>query len=497
MLLLALTSLGVGLRLINISQPFVDWWSWRQADVAMIAENFYRHGFNPCYPQINWAGQAPGYVGTEFPLVPFIAALLYVPFGVQDWVGRCVSVFFFAASVPLLYLLVKKVFNRRSAFFAVVVYCLTPLGIFAGRSFMPDTASLSFSLAAVYLFIEWLERERGFRLFLALTLATSLAILIKLPAIIIGLPLLYLAWKEYGPRFVLRRELWAFAILSLLFSLAWYAHAYLISVRYFPYHFFGEGGIKIEGLRWYLAILRQAATFSLTPVAFALMLVGVILPSPTKYGRVFHWWLIAIALFVLIAGEGNRHQWYRLPLVPVAAAFAGLACDFIWRRVARLTSSPLAPLSICSLLIAALAYCSYVYTQPFYEPMSLSDWQAGVELSRIAPPEVLVIVPDDGNPTAIYYSRRKGWHLFEPAESREAIEEIEGLRKEGAGYLIFTENKFWWLEYYSELRKYLDAHYRRVRETDSYIIFDLTASPLSTTVTDQGQSKRRLDQAPI
>ena len=56
--LVVLLSLGVSFRLIKISQPFIDAWSWRQSDVAMIAENFYHHGFRLFYPQINWAGNA-------------------------------------------------------------------------------------------------------------------------------------------------------------------------------------------------------------------------------------------------------------------------------------------------------------------------------------------------------------------------------------------------------------------------------------------------------
>jgi hypothetical protein len=47
---------GVAIRLIGITQPFVDAWSWRQADVAMIADNFYRNGFSILYPQVNWGG---------------------------------------------------------------------------------------------------------------------------------------------------------------------------------------------------------------------------------------------------------------------------------------------------------------------------------------------------------------------------------------------------------------------------------------------------------
>lgn len=53
LLLCAILAGGLGIRLIAIAQPYVDAWSWRQADVAMIAENFYRRGFALFYPQIN------------------------------------------------------------------------------------------------------------------------------------------------------------------------------------------------------------------------------------------------------------------------------------------------------------------------------------------------------------------------------------------------------------------------------------------------------------
>jgi len=102
-LIATVTFMGVALRLVEIQQPFVDAWSWRQADVAMIAENFYQHGFNIFYPQINWTGPAPGYVGTEFPVVAFIAALLYLIFGVQEWIGRSFQCFFCGLRAVLLF----------------------------------------------------------------------------------------------------------------------------------------------------------------------------------------------------------------------------------------------------------------------------------------------------------------------------------------------------------------------------------------------------------
>ena len=69
--------LAIALRFVAITQPFIDSWSWRESDVAAIARNFFENGFRFAYPQIDWAGDAAGYVGTEFPLLPFAVALFY------------------------------------------------------------------------------------------------------------------------------------------------------------------------------------------------------------------------------------------------------------------------------------------------------------------------------------------------------------------------------------------------------------------------------------
>ena len=469
---------GLGIRLIKISQPFVDAWSWRQADVAMIAENFYRHGFSLFYPQINWAGRAPGYVGTEFQLVSFLAAVLYGVFGVQEWIGRSVSVLFFALSVPFFYFLVDKVSNARSALWAAGIYILTPLSIFASRSFMPDMASLSLSIVALYLFGTWLERAPNAKLFIAMSLATSLAILVKLPAILIGVPLLAMAWEKHGARGLCRRELVAFAALSLSGPLAWYTHAALISLAYPPYHFFGGGGIKIEDAGWYVEILRRTVTSSLTPIVSVAMLLGLFLPARTPYGWLFHWWLLALIVFVVLAGNGNyRHDWYQLPVVPVAAALAGRACDQAFRHVAERTGARLAFIG-AGVFVAGLAYVSYVCIAPHYEAKRLAWWQAGCELNRITPPDTLVLIADDGDPTALYYSKRPGWHFLQyfgsnPVDSHQAIRELERLRGEGASYLAFTRNTFWWLVRYGAFYAHLEGRYRRVSATDAYMIFDI------------------------
>lgn len=481
-LLAVLIALGILIRIIKIDQPFIDAWSWRQSDVAMIAENFYRNGYNIFYPQINWAGTDPGYIGSEFQLLPIIASFLYIFWGVQDWVGRSLSVLSFAFSMPFFYLLVKKTFNERGALIATIIYLFIPLGIFASRSFMHDMASLSFSLASLFLFSELLEDPNNKKLFISATVTTSLAILVKLPSIIIGLPLLYMAWVKYGAKLFIKRNLWVFAILTLSLPLVWYLHAYLINTLFSPYHFTGEGGIKIMDYGWYKSIFYKTMTSSLTPIVFIGMLIGLFLRSDGKFIRLFHWWLLSIILFVIIVGLGNRHEWYRLHLVPVAAAFSGLTFDFGIEKLSKLSRSKILVFTATIIVFLIYIYLAYTYVKPYYRSWATPAFKAGIEINRIAPNGALVIIANGGDPTGIYYSKRKGWHFPQariisgeifPVTGQQAIREIETRRKEGADYLIFSKYTRWWLDYYKDFQKHLDSQYRRIRETDEFIIFDL------------------------
>ena len=475
-----LVSLSVFIRVIKISQPYVDEWSFKQGTIAMIAENFYRNGFNIFYPQINWAGGSAGYIGTEFPLVPFLASLLYVPFGVHEWIGRSVSVAFFTLSLPFFYWLVKQTSNERSAAVAGVIYVLAPLSIFASRSFMSDVTSLSFSVIALYAFMRWLERSQSAALLVTASLATALAILTKAPTAILGLPFLYMAWEKCGARLLFRPGMWLFGIISLSLPLAWYLHAYWITLHYPPHQFAGSDGLALADLPLYVLIVRRLVGSSLTPLVAASLVAGIFVPNRAKYGWVFHWWLAATCAFMLVAGHGNRHPWYQLPMVPIAAALGGRAFDFALSRLRTLTGSMVLQVLVGAISLCALAFGSYRYVKPLYDPWAIPLQEAGKNIDRIAPPHALTIFVAGGDSSEIYYSRRKGWHAFdenqwgEPLDSEQAIADLEKLRERGAAYLVFTRYTDWWLDYYRDFQKYLDTRYRRVLQTENYVIFDLT-----------------------
>src|SRR5205809_6938929 len=232
-LVIGIWIVAVTARLILINQPYVDHWSWRQSDVAAIARNFFENGFHFAYPQIDWAGDATGYVGTEFPILPFVAAICYKFAGVHEWIGRGQAVIFFAVSLPFFFLLVREIFGSTAAAWATFFFSFAPLNIFAGRSFMPDVPSLILAIIGLYFFLCWTHDQKWTPLFLA-AIAISLSILIKITSAIIFAPLAYLTVAgiaDPGRREIKllrsrdhrsRLQLLLFAAITLLPSAAWY-----------------------------------------------------------------------------------------------------------------------------------------------------------------------------------------------------------------------------------------------------------------------------------
>lgn len=471
---------AIAVRLSTINQPFIDPWSWRQNDVAAIARNYLHNGFRFAFPQIDWSGATAGYVGTEFPILPFIGALCYKVLGIHEWIGRSQSLIFFALSLPFYVALVSRVFDEESALWALVFYSFTPLSLMLSRCFMPDMPSLSLSIVGLYFFWRWLETEKWF-LFCVSAFAISLAILIKLPSAVIGAPMACVALERCGRRALTRPAMWLFGVLVLAPSVAWYLHAADIANRFYPHHFFGAGGVRLMPIRWYGKIAARMIASDVTAVPLVLATAGLFLArryvAPRSF--LFHWWLAAMILFVIVVGYGNRHSWYQLPLIPVVAAFTGVAVSVGRSRLQRRRVITDACLLIVILVFAVQTYHA---TAKLMEPAAANLRTLGLALKELTPPGSIIITADYGDPTALYYGERKGWHFTEkdaiynghPMSSAAAIEDLEHLRKQGATHIAFYSGTVWWLDYYEEFTQHLVETSDRVEKTSAYQIFQLS-----------------------
>jgi hypothetical protein len=109
-------------------------------------------------------------------------------------------------------------------------------------------------------------------------------------------------------------------------------------------------------------------------------------------------------------------------------------------------------------------------------------------VTAVVPPSRTVLVVSKGDENLLQLGSRTGWHFprtddgryagHYPADSDDAVRQLELLRERGAGYLVFPATSLWWLDHYPEFRRHLDEQYAcLVMDEDACAIYDLTHAP--------------------
>ena len=464
-LLAAVVLLGLGIRCIDLGAPLVDEQAWRQTDTAAIARNYFEEGRPFLYPSVDWRGGTPGYVEMEFPLYPYLVAKLYAAFGrAEEWIGRLVSALFSAGTIPLLFLLARRFYGPPAALVAAFTFTIAPMSAFFGRAFMPEPAMLFFSVGTILLFDSWVEKPTHWRLAGAVGFAT-LAFLVKVPTLYLGLPLLFLAMEKSGGNLFREPQLWAFALLTLVPTALWYRHAYALFQKthltfgiwnHYGYAKWGNVSL-LTSADFYLLMLRRLGGVTLTPLGLALMVVGAALPVASRRERVFHVWLLALVLYVLLVPEGNRTlMYYQLPFVPVGAVFVGKALGRLWEGPGRVqgpaSGLPMRRVAV-GLCLGSMALLSVRFAAPLFaaSPYYVAQRDIGREVEARVPKDALLVVGDfDTNvgaqyrtqsPTLLYYAHRKGWQLLPGEFGDRSL--IDSLVRGGARFFLIPDSIDW------------------------------------------------------
>ena len=463
--------LAATLRLHNLTQPFIDVYAWREASVAMMAENFYRRNWNILYPEVNWVGPGPGYQGREFQTVSYISALLYTFLGQHDWIGRSVSVVFGVLGIFATYQLTRRIWDEQRAIATAAVMAVLPGVVRLERSFLPDPAMVALVITSFWMLLVYLETEKARYLIIAVIVGVW-GILTKIPGLIIGLPMLYATLSMLDRRSSLHpRKIAKLALVGVLSALpiaGYYLWARQLDHSYPPHHFAGEGNwLWDRGLRqwieqkYFIAALWGPLWRLWSAPVISLACLGMFLPfflqkndpemkSPVRYVShlslapwLFHWWLAGGVVFYLIgaqelvANSSNFHI-----LTPAVAALSASAIIYISFFTAKQLKRPELLMVIAIVIIVAIGLREWRYTR-FYSTYAKESYQLGLAMKALSREDDLVITLGNviGCPVAIYYSGRRGW-LFPPHEEisdeerlpsdAEAIATFERLRVQGA-----------------------------------------------------------------
>ncbi len=142
---------------------------------------------------------------------------------------------------------------------------------------------------------------------------------------------------------------------------------------------------------------------------------------------------------------------------------------------------------------AAAEYCARLRIDVDREQWKARSWayrvqQAVCDIVRLVPAGASFILVDEANwktdPSLagrkrIPFLEHEGQYWGCPADDATAIAELERLRERGADFMVFTWQAFWWLDYYSGLRRRLRGEFHCELENDRVVIFDLRKEGIS------------------
>ncbi len=344
--LLLLFGLGLAIRLYDLTDLPLDFHPTRQLFSAVKARGMY---YQTRWDLPNWQRtlaiqQWKSKVTVEPEIMENLAAFTYRYTGEQLWVPRLYAALFWLIGGIFLYLLARGLASSGGALLALAFYLFLPYGVFASRSFQPDPLMVMLTLAFWWLVYRWAASPYALRftfhvsrskfhvprfwlLAILAGLVGGLAIYVKLTAafFVVG-GALGAALGRFRLRDLLRNpQVWVMAVLGVLPGLSWalssgLASNYLgeeVNSRFVP-------ALLVSPL-FYLG-WHNKVTAVLGNVGLPLALVGLFFWQERRAQAFLAGLWLAYLLFGLYFDYHiSTHDYYSLPLVPIAAlSLAGM-----------------------------------------------------------------------------------------------------------------------------------------------------------------------------
>jgi 4-amino-4-deoxy-L-arabinose transferase-like glycosyltransferase len=476
--LLAVFLIALAYRLWGVTNPLLDFHSWRQTLTATIAMNFYTGDMNIFNPVSNLVKP---YYAYEFHFYTFIVALLYKVFGSHDIFGRLVAILFSLGSMWMLYLLIKMYFDQTAAIIGIAFFAVLPMSVYYGRTFMPEAAMLFFSIALIYSFSLWLESDRWLHFF-ATVFCAAMVFLIKLPTLYLGGPLLFLAWMKYQKKIFIQPKLYLFAFMSLIPAILWYGYcAKLQSEAYGGSNLWLDlitNWDRLSTLRWYNLIFWTRLVekmFAFT--AFPFLVLGFIAKVEKPEDRMFHVWFLSVCVYFFIAAELNFvHEYYQVPIIPVGCVFIGKFLADFWKKNPTLGWKRNYKVWLVLLMITFIPIHS-IYKLNKRLRYNNGYLTLGEKIKEFTGANDLIVaqekfLAENGSPQLFYFSTRKGWihgvnYILSP-------EKLKGYISEGAGFYITISNDL--KKTNPELNSYLSEEHQLEFKDERMTLFRLNPS---------------------
>ncbi|MBU2577769.1 glycosyltransferase family 39 protein, partial [Patescibacteria group bacterium] len=377
------------------------------------------------------------------------------------------SIFFSLGSTLFLYLIASKFLGRKTGLLSAFFFAVLPYNIFYSRVVLPEPMIIFLNLAMFYFAIKWLDSD-SFPDFAFFTLFSMFSFSQKAFPLFLLLPLSYLIIRKFGFGFLKKKELYFWLIISILPLILW---------RYWIGQFpegipgslwlFNQGNIRFKGAFFHWIFAERIGKLILGYFGLPLLISGLAL-KPKKEELFFYSWLLAIFAYITVFASGNvTHDYYQIPLVPILCVFMAKGAAFLLfeknSSFSRIVSTGL--VAFCTIFMLAF---SWFEVRGFYNVKGGVDL-AGAAVDELLPENVLVLTGDSNDATLLYNTNRWGWTGGYASYYPNTKETIDKIREMGGSVYVSTQ-----FDRNSDFGKYMLENYKIVKESDQYIIFELT-----------------------
>jgi len=493
--LIILLALGGILRLIDITDPPLDFQPSRQLRNLLVARDIY-------YSLLPTATDAQRELASAFarsvgqyepPITESIAALSYfISGGESIVVARIWESLFWLAAGLALFDLARRAVSPWAALIALAYYLVLPFSVQASRSFQPDPLMTSAFLVGIYYLYRWSEdltpgpstltgtrpARRGVTTWKWAILAgifLGFATLVKIViAFFAGAAAIALVI------FTLKRDFWSS-------KQVWSMAALMVLPAFVFYILLNQGRSTEYFFAWTVSLIKliTSTDFYAKWLAFLGSLFGLTILFLSIAGALIaparlRWLLISLWAGYLLYGltlpfQMYTHSYYHIQLIPIVALGLAAAANPLLEHAA--AQSPARRAAFITLIAAVIGYQSWVARSILIAEDFRHEPAFWSEVGEVIPVDANVIgLTQDYGFRLMYW----GWRKVSLWPLSTDLSEIQGGNKDAAGnFADLTEGRqyflvtaFGQLEKQPDLKEIL-GQYPIVEQGDGYILYDL------------------------
>lgn len=470
-----LLSLGVLLRLLDLTDAPLDFHPTRQLHNALVARSIYYRLLPQADPEqralaITFGGAVGQY---EPPIIETIVALTYYIAGGENFaIARLWETFFWTLGGVALFAIVRRHLSSWAALGPLAYYMVLPFSVQASRSFQPDPLMTSLFVIGLYFLLRWAEELRWKWAILAgflLGLATLVKIVI---AFLVAGAAIALVWFVYGRNFWRSPQVWGMALIMIAPSFTYYvlAHAGRAG-EYFSFWTL-ELLFLITDTKFYARWLAFIGSiFGLT--VFFLSLAGTLLAPARLRAALIGLWIGYFLYGLTLPFQAYTHSYYHLQLIPLLALGLAPLFDLLIARLLRETR--LWRIAFLGLAAFVIGYHAYVARSILVAEDFRSEAKVWQEIGRALPQGKIIALTQDYGYRLMYW----GWRKVELWPFQTALSELRGNKSpvesfaervaDNDYFLITALGEF---ERQAELKQIL-SRYPMIARGDGFLLYDL------------------------